>query len=203
MAVVPLAQAEAFVVKNELLAVAPRLVMRSEWKSVGAIVKRFRWKPVLFSPGSGRPEVDWDTPPFRDTNSFFEDARQLIDLLAVTHGAPVVCLMDLALCTDRRASLLFGQPYHHTGASWKTWSASFGSLRASRPPDTDALEQAKQLFGADRGRYQGCAPIVSRLSEALARTGQYAADDKILDVAIALEQMYELDRGEISFKSGR
>ena len=42
--------------------------------------------------------------------------------------------------------------------------------------------------------------MISRLSEALARTSHYSDDDKILDVAIALEQMYELDQGEISFK---
>ena len=200
VAVVPLAQADAFVVRNNLVRVAPRLVMQSDWKSVGAIVKRFRWKPILWSLDGERPEVDWDTPPFRDVHLFFEDARRFIDLLAVTQGAPVVHLMDLDLCTDRRASLLFGQPYYHSGGSSRPWAESFGSLRASHPLDIDALDQAKQLFSADRGRYQGFGPIISRLSEALARTGQYAADDKILDVAIALEQMYELDQGEISFK---
>ena len=42
--------------------------------------------------------------------------------------------------------------------------------------------------------------MFSRLSEALARNGNYSLQDRILDVAIALEQMYELDQGEISFK---
>ena len=200
MAVVPLEQVYAFVVRNQLLHVAPDLAMWNHWKSVGAIVKRFRWKPRLFSLGSMQPEVDWDTLPFMDVNSFSEYARQFIDLLAVTHGVPVVYLMDLALCTNRRVSLLFGQPYYHTGASWKTWAPSSGRLRASHPLNIDAFDQAKQSCRANGGRYQEFAPIVSRLSEALARTGQYATDDKILDVAIALEQMYELDQGEISFK---
>ena len=77
---------------------------------------------------------------------------------------------------------------------------SFGALTKSHELDIDALTEARQVYWADRDRYQDFAPIVSRLSEALARTGQYAADDKILDVAIALERMYELDQGEISFK---
>ena len=38
-----------------------------------------------------------------------------------------------------------------------------------------------------------------RLAEALARDGRFAVEDRILDVAIALERMYELDRGEISY----
>ena len=42
--------------------------------------------------------------------------------------------------------------------------------------------------------------MIAWLAEALARTGRFQADDKILDVAIALERMYELDRSEISFK---
>ena len=67
--------------------------------------------------------------------------------------------------------------------------------------DGDAFEQAKGLhLEPERYRYREYRHIVSRLSEGLARTGQYSVDDKILDVAIALEQMYELDQGEISFK---
>ena len=44
------------------------------------------------------------------------------------------------------------------------------------------------------------APIVGRLAEALGRDGRFAVEDRILDVAIALERMYQLDGGEISHK---
>ena len=44
------------------------------------------------------------------------------------------------------------------------------------------------------------APIIGRLAEALARDGRFAGKDRILDVAIALEHMYELDQGKISQK---
>ena len=43
-------------------------------------------------------------------------------------------------------------------------------------------------------------PIVARLAEALARQGRFRTDDRILDVAVALERMRGLDQGEISFK---
>ena len=41
---------------------------------------------------------------------------------------------------------------------------------------------------------------IARLAEALARQGRFRTNDRILDVAIALERMYGLDQGEISFK---
>ena len=44
------------------------------------------------------------------------------------------------------------------------------------------------------------APIVVRLAEAIARDGRFAEQERILDVAIALERMYELVGGEIRDK---
>ena len=49
-------------------------------------------------------------------------------------------------------------------------------------------------------RYARMAPIVGRLAEALGRDGRFAVEDRILDVAIALERMYQLEGGEISHK---
>ena len=49
-------------------------------------------------------------------------------------------------------------------------------------------------------RYGKMAPIIGRLAEALARDGRFAVEDRILDVAIVLERMYELEGGEISHK---
>ncbi len=81
------------------------------------------------------------------------------------------------------------------------WARAFTSLGKPRELDPVAIEQAKRLFSEpDLGRCREYGPVISRLSEALARSGHYADGDKILDVAIALEQMYELDQGEISFK---
>ena len=65
----------------------------------------------------------------------------------------------------------------------------------------DALDEARKAFGERQSdHYQYCAPIIARLAEALARSGRFQTEDKILDVAIALERMYELEGNEISFK---
>ena len=190
---VPLKQTSAFLNRDVLQNVAPGIASGNRWKAVGAILNPVPWKPILLSLGDESvPQLDWG-------GSFSEDAQALIEILSVSHGVPIVSLMDIPYCIDRTASLLLGQPHYHSSTSWKSWVQAFGGLTKSHQLDIDALDQAKQVF-LDRGRYQEFAPIVSRPSEALARTGQYAADDKILDAAIALERMYELDQGEISFK---
>ena len=191
---VPLERTSTFLNREELQSVAPNIAREMRWKEVGAILKPFLWKPTLLSPGDqSEPQLDWG-------GSFVEDARAFVEILSVSHGVPIVSLLNIPYCTNRWAMLLLGQPHYHRGTSWKSWAQSFGGLRESHEIDIDALNQAKQVFWADRAKYKEFAPIVSRLSEALARTGQYAAEDKIMDVAIALERMYELDQGEISFK---
>ena len=194
MTAVPLEQTSAFLNRGVLKDVAPRIAEQHKWNAVGAILKPFRWKPILVSQGDEpKRQLDWG-------GSFKEDARAFIEILSVCHGVPVVTLMNIPYCIDRTASLLLSRLHQHASRSYKAWVWSVSGLTKSHQLDIDALNQAKQIFGADRLRYQQFAPIVSRLSEALARTGQYAADDKILDAAIALERMYELDQGEISFK---
>ena len=67
-------------------------------------------------------------------------------------------------------------------------------------PQTSKLRFCR-LKGAnnDQARYE---LVVSRLSRSLLRTGKLGAEDKILDVAIALELMYKLDRQEHRYKLG-
>lgn len=61
-------------------------------------------------------------------------------------------------------------------------------------------EASKGFEDRANGRYGKLAPVVTRLAEPLARDGRFAAQDRILDVAITLERMYKLGGGEISHK---
>ena len=195
--VVPLEHMDAFLEKDVLVRVEPRVV---NWKSVGTIIKRFWWKPPLFSLDSDPPDVDWDTPPFSDAGSFFEHAREFVELLGVTHKAPVIYLTDLGFCFDRRASLLFGQPHYHSDVRSKTWEFLPGGWTQMHPLDRTGMEQAIQLFkqpDLDGWKYK---PVISRLAEALARGNRYASEDKIVDVAIALERMYEIVGQELTYR---
>ena len=65
----------------------------------------------------------------------------------------------------------------------------------------EALAEAQEAFrNRESTRYGRMAPIVTRLSEALARNGRFAVADRVLDVAMALERMYVLDEGNIGRK---
>jgi len=57
------------------------------------------------------------------------------------------------------------------------------------------LAEALEAFrGRKSARYASMAPIVTRLSESLARNGRFALHDRIVDVSIALEGMYDLPK---------
>ena len=59
----------------------------------------------------------------------------------------------------------------------------------------EALEDAREVFeNRENARYRRLAHIVSRLAQALVRDGRFAIHDKVLDVSIALEGMYDLPR---------
>ena len=78
---------------------------------------------------------------------------------------------------------------------------SVRSVYRTPGPRIEALAEARTAYGERKcPRYGKLAPVVARLAEALARDGRFAAEDRILDVAIALERMYELGGGEISYK---
>ena len=106
--------------------------------------------------------------------------------------------MEIGYCIHRTSLLLLGLPHYHGG--WKaSWMLSIGRLWHANQLDIGAFDEAKDVFlDLEEQRLGAWTPVVSRLSQALARTGQYAAEDQILDVAIALEQMYRLDRGRIA-----
>ena len=196
MAIVPFARIGAFVDKGIFDLIAPRIALHGNWQSIAAVVKPFRWKPEA-RPWTEEIELldlDWG-------GSFREDAEVLIELLALAHGAPIVCLATIHYCIDRIACCLLGQQHFHgswtLGRSARTFDASAGSCEASG----SAMEEAWRMFGKrDDVSFSRYRPVIGRLAEALARNGRFAAEDRILDVAIALERIYEVDRGEIAFK---
>ena len=191
---VPLEQTEAFLDMEVVRNVAPPSDRGNGWEGVSAIVEAVPWRPVLFPPGDR-------TVPKDSMGSFYIDARDFVQLLSVCQGTPMVSMAVFPHRTHRTVPLLLGTPRLGGNMGVDPWAWAFASLEKPREFDEDALEQARRLFSEPkRDRYREYGSVISRLSEALARTGNYSGDDKILDVAIALEQMYELDQGEISFK---
>ena len=195
IAIVPFDQTEAFVNKDILAdIVPPDIIKYTRIRSVGAILRPFRWRPFLSSGDQSHQELDW-------AETFFDEAQAFIELLAIFHGAPVVYMMGIPHCVNRSASYLLGQLYYHGGVSWRYSAYALDRFAISNDLCMEALDNAKRIFQKRKStQYKKYAHVISRLAESLTRSGQYQAEDKILDVAIALEQMYELSGGEISFK---
>ena len=100
---VPLERTEPFLNRDVLKGVAPFVVRENRWKAVAAIINTVPCKPILLTNGEEPDtELDWG-------GSFFEDARAFIKLLSLSHGVPVVPLMDIPYCTHRTALLLLGK----------------------------------------------------------------------------------------------
>ncbi len=195
MALMPFEQMRDFVNETVLSDVAPKIIEFKAWKSISAIVKPFHWQPVFAQRGDDSlPIPDWD-------GLFFEDAQTFVELLAMFHAGPVVCLVTLPFCIHRTASCLLGQPHFHGNVGYGPTARSFDRFARAGTVSSHAMGEARRAFqGRATDRYKGYVPIIARLAEALARSGRFRVDDNILDVAIALERMYELDQGEIGFK---
>ncbi len=186
----PLEQLAAFMNEDILEDIAPEVIRYSDQQSLGALVQPFPWKP----------EFRGDLIPLVDRGrAFFNDAEDFVELLALFHATPVICLALIPDCIHPTAAYLLGDsPYNRR---WSSSPRSFDTFAKPIDLRMDALDEARKAFGERQSdNYQDCAPIIARLAEALARRGRFQTEDKILDVAIALERMYELEGGEISFK---
>ena len=195
LAMLPFERARAFVDEEVLKDMAPDVIRYRDWRLVGAVVKPFQWRPNVQRSGDFR---DTEAKP---PGTFVWDALDFLELLAVSHRVPVVCLAAVRECLSRSACHLLGQAYNHGGVKSGRPFHRYDPFEKPPRPRSEAVAEAKAAYGERKSECYGkLAPVVARLSEALARDGRFAAEDKILDVAIALERMYELDGGEISHK---
>ena len=192
--IVPFGRLEGFIDRQLLRDLIPDSVLSRARRAMAAVVRQFRWQPEFRRKSLATdPELDWGS-------TFLEDAEDLIQLLAVYHESPVVCLARIPFCIPRAASQLLGQ-FHHGSYDWGRSVRGYDLWHRSKEGDPHAIDQAwKAVAVRDSQRYKACAPMIARLAEALSRSGQFRVDDQILDVAIALERMYELPQGEIQYK---
>ena len=186
IAILPFDQVRTFLEEGLVEELAPPGARFNNWRSVAAVVRLFRWEPAFRQTGY-EAELELRRP-----GPFFWEVQTLLELLAVAHEAPLLCLAGLPYCINRSASRLLGLE-HRNGSFHRGRSAQeFDGFKASPELVSEALAEAREVFENRGGkRYGTMAPIVSRLAGALARSGQYAAEDQILDVAIALERMFK------------
>ena len=138
MALMPFEQMRDFVNETQLSDVAPNIIKFNAWKSVSAIVKPFHWKPAFGEHDDDtRPKLDWG-------RSFFEDAQIFVELLAMFHAGPVVCLV------------------RHLQNSWPTveQASGFGCKLVTRAQGTGIEapihEETQARPGIGRGSGKSC-----------------------------------------------
>ena len=104
-------------------------------------------------------------------------------------------------CVHPVASRLLGGQTHPPSYILGPSATSIDRWSSSDDACMDATEEAISLFKQRNDvNFRKIEPIVPRLASAVTRRGRFAEEDRILDVAMALERMYDLDQGEISFK---
>ena len=193
IAILPYEDVRPFVDDNLIHELAPDGAGFHRWRSVGAVVRRFRWKPLFSRSGY---ELE---PVLQNPKSFFRDARTLLDLLAVAHEAPVVPLAESSYCINRSTARLLGRDGHGPGASWRNPAKNIDGFEECPELAIEPLAEAREAFDSrESQQYNWLAPVVGWLAEALGRTGRFAAELRVVEVAIALERMYEINERGIS-----
>ena len=193
MEILPFDQVRAFVDENLVQELAPPGAGFYRWRSVGALVKPFRWRPMFYRTGYEQTQSVESPLPF------FREAQIFLELLAVAHATPVLSLATLAHCIDQSAGRLLGLSDHSGNLDRGRSAQSFDRFDECPDLEPKALAETREAFEHRKSkRYASVAPTVGRLSEALASDGRFANEVRLVDVAIALERMYDLPQGKIS-----
>ena len=186
MAILPYTDVQRFVDEEFLFDLAPSGARCHDYRAVGALVRPFRWRPEF----RRRARV-YDSVP----RSFNPTSAGFLDLLAVSHATPVVPLAELSGQIDRVAGRLLGRARQSPGIYQKFKAKGLNGFAARPHICAGALGDAREVFkNCENDRYRRLAPIIELLAEALARDGRFAMQDKIVDVAKALEGMYDLPK---------
>ena len=195
MAILPFRKVRRFVEHELVEELAPGRAWFHGWRSVGVVVRSFPWRPVFRRRGSVNE-------PMRDPEeSFLPNAQTFLDLLAVSHATPVVPLGATSNRIDRSAARLLGLEAHGSGMEQKWPARGFDGSDNCPLLRQEALDEAREAFSnRESERYRRMAPFVVQLAEALGRNTRLAPHDKIVDVAKALEGMYELPKHNKSRK---
>ena len=189
MAILPFGEVRRFVKQELVKELAPLGARFHGWRSVGAVVRLFRWRPVF------RRKVNLNEPTRPPVWPFFTEARTFLDLLAVSHSTPLLPLATMSNCIDRSAASLLGRECHSAEPDQKWPAGDFGVFADCPALKPAELDEAREAFSnRESVRYQRMVPFVTRLAEALGRDSRFALHDKVVDVVIALEGMYKLPK---------
>ena len=189
MVILPFAEVRPYVDQKWVGNLAPVGAGAHGWRSVGAVVRPFRWRPEF------RVRCSVNGPVGHSPALFFPEARSFLDLLAVSHGTPIPSLAAITDCIDSCAERLFGFEARGPGIYQKFSVDGFDGFTESPVVKQAEFRKVREAFAnRESPRFQNMTPYIARLAEALGRNGRFAKHDRVMDVAIALEGMYALPR---------
>ena len=198
LSIAPFDSVKEFINPSDLESIVRNSKQLAQAGSLGIVLKPFEWKPVIATAGKrSESDIKWD-------EEFPKDAEIVVDLLAIAHGVPIMNIICSEFCVRRQVSELLGTPI---GGGAFIRYAGF-SINDHLHLNSEFLSmgeflQVKDMFSrlknSDKDQRKRYKSFISRLSSSLLRKGRLESEDKILDVAIALELMYELD-SEVSYK---
>ena len=189
----PFKEIEAYVSQDVVHKYAPSFTGFHHYKSVGGIGRSFHWKPEFYPAGRLRDGALSNPGPF------FREVQAFLELLSVAHETPILLLATLDNCIHASASRLLGMAHQNSNPQRGRSAEEFDGLAECPPLNTEAFADAEDAFKHRHSeRHKRLAPIIHRLAEALARDRPFAGADRILDVSIALEHMYELGSWRVS-----
>ena len=194
--IVPFERIRHYIGEAPLIPFSPNLNAPKPWNSLSAIVKPFEWQPEFRPSSQGEVHLDTDWG-----GSFLQDSERFCALLAISHAAPVVYLTTICYCVHPVASQLLGQWNRPISQISSPYVHSFDRSSVPQAARADATEDAISLFKERNNKnFRDLEAIFPRLATAVSRKGRFAREDRILDVVMALERMYSLAQGEISYK---
>ena len=184
----------------------PEPLSKTSFPDAAVLVRSLEYGPGVMPPdeGAGLPDVQVThrfTADYRvDLENWFVDSKLLVDLLSIATAVP-----------------LLSRTLYVRLARWiEEMDPNFGfGTRVSQGYLSDVWPQGRDLSKDDADAFlklargwhtYGDKPdtmklAIRRLAASVSRPGgRFGQEDRILDVAIALEIMYELDNPEIIYK---
>ena len=152
---------------------------------IGAVVSTVKWGPAIVQQDFDF-EANWTAEP----DSFRDDALLLIDLIAVSQGSAVRSTGMQYSGVDQQVRRLVGR--HPTFRAFPGMDdISKVSVPTNPELSVEKFSQATRLFAKMRGKEGGLRSALMRLASSQSREEPNAAEDRIVDVGIALELMFQ------------
>lgn len=169
---------------------------RRDWRQIGAVVRPFHWRPAFRRKADYQEERPSWPPRFED------DALTFLEILSIANQTPILPFMLMHGCVHRSANGVLGLAHSQGGSQpIRQVGRRRDPFRAPPQLQNSSVDLAKQAYSKRSDEeFERLAPIIHRLSEALARLGRFGANDRIVDISQSLELMFRPRDGRISQK---